>query len=245
MSVLSFAHLGSSLSIRGSFPMYNMRTLSCYGALILSRQTTQNQYDELNLTDSVYIQKEDNQTEGESDTVKAYAHGGGAVSWTEYGGVLHGTWSADVFLSFSDRKLKKNIQPLHKTLQDISPGRSQADLLHELRPVSYKYKDEAKNMRFGFIADEVAETLPDIARTLPGNDEKRQGLVYQDLLAFLTSMLQGLTREMAVLTPRLASIEERIAQRKKWKRSKRARRAASAASSSGQAPPWYGKVVTV
>lgn len=219
-----------------------MRTLSCYGALVLSKQTT---LDELNLTESVYIQKEDNQTVGEADSIKAYAHGGGAVSWTEYGGILHGTWSADVFLSFSDRKLKQNIQPLHKTLQDISPGRSHADFLRELRPVSYKYKDEGKNTRFGFIADEVAETLPEIARTLPGNDEKNQGLVYQDLLAFLTSMLQSLTREMAVLTPRLASIEERIAQRKKWKRAKRARRAASAAPSSGQALPQYAKVVTV
>merc|ERR1712216_986357 len=113
--------------------------------------------------------------------------------------------------------------------------RSQADLLRSLRPVSYKYKEgerkteEGKKMRFGFIADEAVETLPEIARSLPGHDDKRQGLVYQDLLAFLTSMLQSLTKEMAGTTTRLASIEERIRQRKKWKRAKRLQRSASAA----------------
>lgn len=179
--------------------------------------------------------------------MKAYGNNGAAITWSNGGGILHGTWESQSEISTSDRTLKENIQNLDETLQE--DGRP-ANVLRELRPVSFKYKGtskESERTRFVFIAQEVSESLPEIARTLPrgtgydelGAGEERQGLVYQDLLAVLTAMLQGLTKEMSVLTPRLASIEERIAQRKRLKRSRRknAPSATGASSSGGTVPP--------
>jgi len=199
------------------------RTLSIYGQLKFA--TREN-----------YVQAEYNTTVEDHDSVKAYANNGGAISWLDYGGTLHGTWVADhPGISTSDRSLKENIKPLRQTLKEGHP-----DILRELRPVSYTYKgssEEAKHTRFGFIADEMNRTLPQITRSLPRKDESRLGLVYQDLLAFLTAMLQGLAQDMATLAPRLASIEGRIAQRKRWKKEKRARGRTGTSSAAVPATP--------
>jgi hypothetical protein len=199
------------LSIRGGYPYgnyWNTRVLSCAGNLYFKTRTNY-----VTHTDSL---------------IKAYANSGGAISWSATGGTLHGTWDDWGGLSTSDRSLKENIQPLEDTLQE---GHS-PDILRELRPVSYRYKgssEESQRTRFGFIADEMAQTLPQITRTLPDRDENEgmQGLVYADLLAFLTSMLQSMAKDMAVLVPRLTSIEDRIAERKRWKQARRNSRAAA------------------
>lgn len=209
MSVLSFAHLGSSLSIRGLFPMYSLRSISCYGALKFRSASN-------------YIQ----QTTNDTEYISMYGHNDRALSMTSDGGTLHGTWSADVSISSSDRSLKTNIQSLEHTLQDGTsrPHTGVGGILRKLQPVSYTYKGsgaESTKTRFGFIADEMMDALPEITRGLPQKDEGFMGLVYQDLLAFLTAMLQGLAKDMSTAIPRLAMIEERIRQRKKWKRAKK------------------------
>jgi len=174
---------------------------------------------------SNYIAAEYNTTVEDHDSIKAYANNGGAISWEDgspISGVLHGTWEADT-LSTSDRRLKDNIAPLRQTLAQSG---SQDKLLRELRPVSYNYKSERKESqqtRFGFVANEMVKILPQLTRTLPRSGD-RLGLVYQGMLAFLTAMLQGLSKEMNTVLPRLASIENRIAQRKRWKKVQRARR---------------------
>lgn len=233
MSVLDFTHLGSSMAVRGIWKNAGQgRALSCYGALGLGSFRTYIQ-SEFNTTEDQYTQVKayalgtgDNETDtedGTEDGKPLMQEGSGAViSWNADGGTLHGTWSADGEISTSDRRLKENIRPLQQTLRD---GQS-TKILRELRPVSYTYtgtSKESKNTRFGFIADEMQRSLPQITRALPHADEGRQGLVYQDLLAFLTAMLQNLAGEMSTLVPRLASIEARIAQRKKWKKARRAK----------------------
>jgi hypothetical protein len=66
-------------------------------------------------------------------------------------------------------------------------------LFNELRPVSYFMKQEnnleAKNLRFGFIAQEIENILPSLVRT----DEEKDGeksLLYSDIIAILTMTLQ-------------------------------------------------------
>jgi len=231
------------MSVRGSgaFATGHGRSLSCYGALGLGSFRTYIQ-SEFNTTEDQYTQVKAyalGTGENETDTdapfsfvtsamnegpglgkPKMQEDSGAVISWNADGGTLHGTWSADGEISTSDRRLKENIRPLQQALRD---GQS-TKILRELRPVSYTYtgtSKESKNTRFGFIADEMQQSLPQITRALPHSDEGRQGLVYQDLLAFLTAMLQNLAGEMSTLTPRLASIEARIAQRRKWKKARR------------------------
>lgn len=191
---------------------FRSRTLSCSGALHFASYKN-------------YIQ-------GASDSFKAYANYGAAASWSNtnsvIGGTLHGTWAGDGSISTSDRRLKENIRELQQTLAE---GKS-PDILRELRPVSYTYKGasglEAGQTRFGFVADEMMNALPQITRTLPQGDEDKLGLVYQDLLAFLTAQLQSFSKEMSTLMPRLASIEGRIRQRRKRKRKRAKKRRAAA-----------------
>jgi len=117
-------------------------------------------------------------------------------------------------LSVTDRRLKADIRNLESTLT----GRN----LDELRPVSFQYLKE-DDTRLGFVANELQRTLPELVREMPDGKDKRLGVVYQDLMAVLTTMIQGLVTEASVLQPRMRSIEERIKQRKKWKRAKRAK----------------------
>lgn len=138
-------------------------------------------------------------------------------------GRFHGTWTTDVAVTTSDRKLKTNIQNLETTLK----GRS----LEELRPVSFEYANTAGQTRYGFIAQELRRTLPEVVRKRqdPGEDS-HLGVAYLDMLAVLTTMIQGLAKEAGVLQPRMEAVENRIRQRKKWKRSKHAKEKLRAAT---------------
>ena len=50
---------------------------------------------------------------------------------------------------------------------------SPTELLKQLRPVSFNFKNsaEAKQLRFGFIADEVEAVLPQVVRDLPESQQ--------------------------------------------------------------------------
>jgi len=224
MSVMDCSHFGSSMSIRGFFT--SGKAVSLRAKMELSNPLN-------------YVSGTQNAMSFYANNVRALSiHAIAGVA----GGTMHGTWNSDIWISTSDRSLKTNIRNLDQTLLD---GKT-ADPLAELRPVSYNYKgDEAKGLplRFGFIADEVSKVLPQVVRTLPQGEDK-QGLVYQDLLAFLVAALQGLTKEMAVLMPQLASIEGRIAQRKRWKRARRRKAAAAAAVATGS-PQRRGGIASV
>jgi len=147
--------------------------------------------------------------------------------------------------STSDRSLKTNIRPLYETLREeeekkISPLSQRAagidepardaagslkdkatwkieSILRKLRPVSFNMKGNTGHTRLGFIADEIFDVLPQVHRISP-HTNRRQGIMYQDLLAFLTNMLQELFGELSSATTRLQGVEERIHKRKQWKR---------------------------
>ncbi|CAE7388305.1 unnamed protein product, partial [Symbiodinium natans] len=111
------------------------------------------------------------------------------VSTGNVGGALHGLWYADHMLHISDRRLKKSIHPLAAGLDEkasaagafASDGQGAAWILRQLRPVSYYFKrdTEAKHPRFGFIADEVAETLPEVIQEST-DEQKIKGIAYQE-----------------------------------------------------------------
>jgi hypothetical protein len=145
-----------------------------------------------------------------------------------FGGILHGTWLADNTLSTSDRRLKRNIMSLSRTIsdraaelrgspapasdvaskQESSVQNAQRGLasdvswvLRELRPVSYKFRQgsEAKRLRYGFVAQEVKQVLPQLVHG--DDDSSHLSVSYQDFIALLTlatQMLQDTVKEQDV-----------------------------------------------
>ncbi|CAJ1369321.1 unnamed protein product [Effrenium voratum] len=91
-------------------------------------------------------------------------------------------------------------------------------LLHELHPAAYHMRGEPSRIRFGFIADEMEEVLPEVTRHMGADlPSARAGIMYLDLLAVLASSMQELTEEMRTATLRLLQVETRIAERQRWK----------------------------
>lgn len=129
---------------------------------------------------------------------------------------LHGTWVADAVISYSDRRLKTQITPLHRDLlsrmgevapqspervglledRDKAPRALVTDwVLRELRPVSFSFKKDQdfKSMepksekRYGFVAQEVEQIMPNLIHT---DKMRTKYMVYQDLIALLTMAAQ-------------------------------------------------------
>jgi hypothetical protein len=93
-------------------------------------------------------------------------------------------------------------------------------LLRQLRPVSYSFRKgvDAKNMRFGFIADELENVVPEVVRR-PGDREvsQQKAVVYQDLIALLfagSQSQQGVIdrnqKRIVDLADRLTKYEEEM-----------------------------------
>jgi len=82
-----------------------------------------------------------------------------------------------------------------------------------LRPVSYNFKKgtDGKNMRFGFIADELEKVLPQVVRELPGEADsvggKKKGVVYPDLIAVLTAMMKEFSGQLKAVQARVKTAE--------------------------------------
>jgi hypothetical protein len=183
LSVLDFLHLGSSLSLRSFCRMGSITSLSDSGVAYLG-----NSYLRYN------------------SGIDAYVGGNRALSMSSGGGVLHGSWSSEATVTTSDRRLKRDIQPVEEAVRELHASRAGSKepedaslswLLRALRPVAYRFKrgSEAKYQRFGFIADEVAALMPDLARPLDPRDTSTDpvsGLVYSDLIALLVAQVQRL-----------------------------------------------------
>jgi len=225
MAVVDFTHLGSSLSIRG-IARFGDKIQACSKLVFTSPNN--------------YIYETDSDAK-----VGFYVNNARAMSITSAGGTLHGTWTADGTISTSDRTLKENIKPLQETLRQqafwkdkqkksasISPatgapgakGPSVASwLLRQLRPVSYNFKkgNEAKYLRFGFIADEMEQILPQVVHELPNQPEPevgpdgekappKKGIVYTDLIAVLTTVVKDFNMQLKGLQSRMTTAEQEL-----------------------------------
>lgn len=177
----SFTRLGASLSLLGIARLSS--TLSVDGNVHLGAAIYFN-------GPSTYVHYDTGATE-----LRVHAGGLKRLSISATGGSLHGTWSSESIISASDRRLKRRIEPLERTLAARAlsnpgemPGSDRAKavgwLLRELRPVSYHFKEgpEAKLARYGFIAQELEKVMPELVR----DHKDRKHVVYQDLVALLT-----------------------------------------------------------
>merc|ERR1719343_1616535 len=136
------------------------------------------------MTDIVKHAKSTTYASFASTKIELYAQGTRGLTVESTGGTLHGAWSSDATVTTSDRRLKRNIEPLYRTIAQRANQRGgpsagsagdkrQQDqpvgwLLRELRPVSFnlKHGPEAKYLKFGFIAQELETVFPNLVRTV-------------------------------------------------------------------------------
>jgi hypothetical protein len=109
---------------------------------------------------------------------------------------------ANAFVTYSARELKKDIQPLSNAM----------DKLNKLQGVSYNWRGTSekskgwKSQEVGFIADEVAKVLPQIAMT--DDAGKAHGIDYGKLTAVLTEAVKQQDMEIKNLRTTLSTVLE-------------------------------------
>lgn len=206
LSVVDFVHLGCTVAVRGFARLG--ATLAVSGSTIRFGGNSK-----------LVIAANKMDFYGGSNTVKGLAV-------TDTGGKLHGIWQADTTILTSDRRLKVDIRPLYDHLRrrmatsragrlDEVRGEGIGQwLLREIRPVSFKLRGgaEAKRLRFGFIADELERVLPEVVRTDRAAAINKKGVIYNDLIAVLTTVVQLLSVDLGVLKDRVRRAEEDLAQ---------------------------------
>ena len=97
----------------------------------------------------------------------------------------------------SDRRIKKDIE-------DLDP-----DLAMELRPVSFKFtNDEDNKQRYGFIAQEVLEVMPD--SVTQNKESGYYGLSYMDFIAPILALAQKNAARADTLEQRVTALEAEL-----------------------------------
>jgi hypothetical protein len=109
-----------------------------------------------------------------------------------------GLFSGD-FNDTSDERLKENIQ-------DIADN--QINIVKQLRPVTFDWKEDGKGADTGFIAQEVVKLLPNDVHTSTGLDDDSQlGINSLGLIATLTKALQEAITKIETLEAKVTTLE--------------------------------------
>ena len=93
--------------------------------------------------------------------------------------------TADSQILTSDRKLKKNIEPLNYGLNEVL----------KLKPVRYEWKEsykKGKGTMVGFVSQDVQEVIPEVINEskIIGTEETKLGIDYSKIVAVLTNAIQ-------------------------------------------------------
>jgi hypothetical protein len=88
----------------------------------------------------------------------------------------------------SDYRLKNTIKPLTYGLNEVM----------QLNPKSFYYNDNATNLKYGFIAQEVKEVMPELARKLEGNSDYL-GLETEGIFVTLVNAVKELKAELDLI----------------------------------------------
>jgi len=214
LSVLDVIRIGSSLSLR-TFNRLGS-SLSVFGNVRLGSRLTV--FDNLCLDPSQKIKFEGWSIGWDAGTSKLQFTADGVaqppLQMSTTGGELHGTWTVESIVSASDRRLKRQILPLAKSLRASGTHSSEAPtaskLLEALNPMRFKGSDpqstatpglsrSQKEPRIAFQADEVEEVLPDLVRPAPAlatDSGVGKGILYQDFIALLTLATQERQRRL-------------------------------------------------
>lgn len=147
------------------------------------------------------------------ETFEIYANRTKMITASDDGtGALLGTWAVEVGTTTSDRRFKRDVSPLELLFRDRFSANNEtlaSWFLDKIRPVSFVMDLGDDSVRFGFIAQEIERVLPEIVRTTNGTDSA-YSLVYQDLIALLTAVMQEQQKRIEQLEIRLRQNNERI-----------------------------------
>ncbi|CAE8642090.1 unnamed protein product, partial [Polarella glacialis] len=184
LSLRSFARLGSSLSVYGTAELGS--SLSVYGTVYGTAR-----FQPVCVWDCVWDGKVELQ--GGAVSLSVDGSYNSSLTLSAAGGTLNGEWTSDEMVTVSDRTLKLNVRPLREVLLQVA-ARTAANetrrdsqfsepsvsaVLRALKPVAFQYKSRPPEAtgasngsqeclagleRFGFVADELAETLPQLLR---------------------------------------------------------------------------------
>lgn len=153
------------------------------------------------------------------DKIEVFVDSGRGLSIYNDGGKLHGSWYVDVTVITSDSRLKTDIKPLQETLRSLQKAKSDAGettnaessevtspaqwIISQLRPVSFRYL-KGGGRRFGFVADDVEQVLPDMVHEENQEDDKgpTKGLLILDFIALLVSAVQSQQQMLQVISRR-------------------------------------------
>jgi len=240
LAVLDFTNFGSSLSVRGcsrfgSEVRFGHREFAYGGSAVMERHTYAT-FDDADGDNTVDNTIKRGRLNFYTDGVRSLSiHASDNFQYG--GGTLHGMWFLDGNDLLptsesgipSDRRLKQDIRPLHRTLAEHAAARLEVGnplqpekvnlarsrrataswVLRELRPVSFTFKNgpEAKHPSYGFIAQELKEVFPSMV--VQDADEPMR-VKHQDLLAVVVVAAQGLHDRLTQQEELLAESREEL-----------------------------------
>jgi hypothetical protein len=90
--------------------------------------------------------------------------------------------------------------------RDINPMGARSRGLFQLRPVTFRFKQDPERTRqYGLIAEEVAKVYPELV--MRRSDGAVESVQYHELIPMLLNELQRQQRELTALTTRLVRME--------------------------------------
>lgn len=119
----------------------------------------------------------------------SYNLGSSSNSWDD-------VWAKGSNIATSDRRLKRNISKLEYGLKEIL----------QLNPVTYYYLnyDQNKNLRIGFIAQELDSIMPNTVVVGSETDSSYLGVRYEEIIPILTKAIQ---EQQAIIEGQKKAIE--------------------------------------
>src|SRR5262249_25421205 len=90
--------------------------------------------------------------------------------------------------------------------RDIHPLGEQSQKLHQLRPVSFRYKQDPQGVQqYGLVAEEVATVYPELV--VRGTDGKVESVRYQELIPLLVNEAQQQQRMLDKQSQELTAVK--------------------------------------
>lgn len=114
------------------------------------------------------------------------------------GGSLHGTWHSESIISASDHRLKREVEPLHRSLKGelgelpARPDGIASSLLRLLAPMP------GSGLQLQ-ASEHAFQALPGVVREVAGKDGRHFGISYQDLLAVIALAAQEREQHLRTL----------------------------------------------
>jgi Chaperone of endosialidase len=111
--------------------------------------------------------------------------------------------------------------------RDIQAMGERSHGVHQLRPVTFRYKQDPQGQRqYGLIAEEVARVYPELV--VRGTDGKVESVQYHELIPMLLNEMQHQQQKLEAQSQQLSAQSQELAELKAQNKEQRAQNAALA-----------------